>query len=117
MNNKKGLVGFIMILLIILGIIGGAYVYFLITKNVGSSTDYVYTVEKTNFWHKLFLKDDHSTVYCFDDEKFLDIIKKAQDDNKKIKITYEDYFIRGFFCSSGKDNIGTTIITDVKEIE
>ena len=32
MKNKKGLIGLLMILLVVAGIVGGAYVYFLITQ-------------------------------------------------------------------------------------
>jgi len=119
MINKKGLITEILFILIIgLLILGVAYGYFLITQNKGSSKDYAYTVEKTNFWYKLWLKDDHTTVYCFDDDKFLKIIEDAKARDKKVKVTYQDYFFRGFFCTSdiGSD-IGKTIITDIEVLE
>jgi uncharacterized protein (UPF0333 family) len=117
-KNKKSQSGVIWFLICVVVIIAIMYIWFLIFHNHGTSTDYAYSVEKSNVgWNKLWLKDDHTTVYCFDQDNFLEIIKKAQNENKKVKVTYQDYFIRGFFCSSGNDKIGETIITNIEVIE
>jgi hypothetical protein len=83
--------------------------------NSGTSTDYPYTVEHTKVgWYKLWLKDDHTTVYCFDNERFLPIIEQAKIENKKVAVTYQDYFFKGFWCSSGSERIGKTVITNIE---
>lgn len=86
--------------------------------NNGTSTDYAYSIENTKVgWFKLWLKDDHSSVYCFDNNNFLPIIKEAQEKNKKVAVSYQDYWFRGFLCSSGNEKIGSTVVTDIKIID
>ena len=121
MKNKKsqGLIVIILFwtTLVIIFILLGLWIIPMFF-NIGNTTDYVYTVEHTKIgWYKLWLKDDHTTVYCFDDERFIDIIDTAKLDNKKVKVTYQDYWIRGFLCSSGNDKIGTTVVTNIEVIE
>ena len=118
MKNKKaqGVLACIIIVIFILFIIGLIMWVSTLFLNNGSSTDYPYNIEQSKFWNKLWLKDDHTTVYCFDDEKFLDIINKAKIENKKIKVSYQEYLFRGFLCSSGSDNIGEVVITDIEVI-
>lgn len=114
MNNKGQIVLGVTIFLIILAIIVAVYLITPLFFNDGTSTDYAYNVEKTKIgWYKLWLKDDHTTVYCFDDERFIEIIEKAKAEDKKINVKYQDYWFRGFFCNSGSDNIGTTVVTDI----
>jgi hypothetical protein len=119
MKNKKAqLVGIIVIILLIIG--GILLIYWIapLFFNSGTSTDYPYTIEHTKVgWYKLWLKDDHTTVYCFDDERFLPILEQAKAENKKVAVTYQDYFFRGMLCSSGSERIGTTIITGVQIVE
>jgi len=111
--NKKGQMGVITIIIVILLIFIGFWIYsFFLNK--GSSTDYPYNIEKSSFWNKLWLKDDHTTVYCFDDERFIPIIEQAQKENKKIKVSYQEYLFRGTLCSSGSENIGTVVITNIE---
>jgi len=118
MKNKKAqFIGFVVIVLVAIGLFFLIYWITPLFFNSGTSTDYVYTVEKTKFWHKLYLKDDHTTVYCFDDERFLPILEQARTENKKVVVTYQDYFFRGFLCSSGNERIGTTVITNVEIIQ
>lgn len=86
--------------------------------NSGTSTDFAYSIENTKVgWYKLWLKDDHTNVYCFDNNNFLPIIKEAQEKNKKVAVSYQDYWIRGSLCSSGNEKIGSTVVTDIKIIE
>lgn len=110
---KKGQAEVIIFILIVLVIVGGLWIYSLFL-NKGVSTDYPYNIEKSQFWNKLWLKDDHTTVYCFDDERFIPIIDKAKLENKKINVYYQEFMFRGFLCTSGSDNIGTVVITDIK---
>lgn len=85
--------------------------------NKGSSTDYPYTIEKSNFWNKLWLKDDHTTVYCYDDERFTSVIQRAIDENKKVKVEFQEYVFRGSLCFSGSDKISEVVITNVEVME
>jgi hypothetical protein len=118
MKNKKGLTGLIygisLTALIILLIYFTAPLFF----NSGTSTDYTYTVERTKVgWYKLWLKDDHTTVYCFDDERMLDIINEAKEQNLKVEVTYQDYWFRGSLCGSGSEAIETSVVTAIKIIK
>jgi hypothetical protein len=116
-KNKKGRVGIIAILLIVILYIVGSLIWFQFTKNKGMSTDYPYTVEHTAIgWYKLWLKDDHTTVYCFKDIKLLDVINKAKAENKKIEVYYQDYLFKGTFCTSGNDKISTTVVTNIEVV-
>lgn len=116
--NKKAQEGVIIVgVIVVLGIllIGGFFYLVSLFLNSGSSTDYPYNVEKNAAgWTKLWLKDDHTTVYCFDDERFLPIIEQAKAENKKVTVYYQEYIFRGFFCSSGNENIGTVVVTDIQ---
>lgn len=102
------------VIIIIALLIGGVLFMATLFLNEGSSTDYPYNIEQSRYWHKLWLKDDHTTVYCFDDERFISIIEQAKQSNKKIKVSYQEYLFRGFLCSSGSDNIGEVVITNIE---
>ena len=112
MKNKKGLIGLVIFTLIFLFLLIWVYSLFL---NKGYSIDYPYNIEqqKIGGWYKLWLKDDHTTVYCFDDERFISIIETAKESESKIKVEYQEYILRGFLCSSGSDNINAVVITNI----
>lgn len=115
--NNKGQLGVFIILIIVVGIIiGGIFIaqHFL---NSGVSTDYPYSIEKNKIWSKLWLKDDHTTVYCYDDDSFTPTLEDAKERGKKVNVYYQEYILRGFFCSSGNGKIGTSIITKVEVLE
>lgn len=122
-DNKKGQAFEFFIFLFVIAIIIGILVlifagisYFFLNK--GTSVDYPYSVEHSSIgWDKLWLKDDHTTVYCFDNPSFKDVIEKARSENKKVKVYYQDYVFRGSLCLSGNDEIGTTVITDIEIYE
>ena len=115
MNKKAGIVEAIVVILIIILAVVAFYYGSLLFMNKGFSVDYPYNVEnqKIGGWHKLWLKDDHTTVYCFDNEQFLDTINMAKSLNKKVRVDYQEYFFRGFFCTSGNDKIGTVVINSI----
>ncbi|MCK9370045.1 hypothetical protein M0R04_09090 [Candidatus Dojkabacteria bacterium] len=116
MINKKGFFGFIIFLIIILVLGFLAYTLYGMVKQTGNSTDYIYTIEHGDFsgWNKIWLKDDHTTMYCYDNDNLTSILTQAQIDNKKVKVYYAEYIGRGWLCSTGSDNIKQVIITKIE---
>jgi len=86
------------------------------TLEKGSSTDYVYGYDKGIVWGHAYLKDDHTTCYCFDDDDMSEQFEYAQSNNVKVKVNYERYITRGFLCNCG-EKISTVIITKVEVVE
>ena len=113
MKNKKGIIGFVISLLVLVGIIG----IFISVQNVsyqhGTSRDVVQGYDKGIIWHHAYLKNDHATAYCFDDERFINILTDSQRTQKEVIITYEKYWGRGFFCSAA-EKYETVIITKIE---
>lgn len=105
---------FIILIIILFLLFAIPFLIGILFLNKGFSIDYPYNIEKSQFWNKLWLKDDHTTVYCFDNEDFISIIEKAQRENKKIKVSYQEYVFRGALCTSGSERIGTVVVTDIK---
>ena len=100
MKNKKGWAGLIGIIIIFALIVSAIYVVFLIFRSSGSSTDIAYGYEENAFWGKLYLKDDHKTVYCIEKNSNLaQIAESASTLKKNVKVYYNEYFIRGSLCS------------------
>lgn len=119
--NKKGqeivVVGMVVIILGALLLLG-VYALISVFLNSGQSTDIAYGVEKNNFWTKLYLKDDHKTVYCIDkdDLNFIDIANKASINKDKVKVTYQEYVFRGSLCSSD-DVYSAVVVTDIEVLK
>lgn len=85
-----------------------------ITLNKGNSNDYVYGYEKQAFfgWYKLYLKDDHKTVYCFDDPSMANLLDFAKSENKKVNVNYQEYIFRGFFCM-GSEKYDSVVVNSI----
>jgi hypothetical protein len=117
--NKKGQT----LLIVAIMIIAALILYIVVSNNKngssssgidltfqeGSSTDYVYTIEqgKISGWNKLYLKDDHKTIYCFDNPTYIDMLKTAQEKNIKVTVYYREYLIKGMLCGAptGVDSV------------
>lgn len=69
----------------------------------GTSKDYVMGYDRGIFWEHAYLVNDHNTCYCFDNQNFESILKDAQENNKKVIITYETYLFRGTLCSCSEN--------------
>jgi hypothetical protein len=110
MNNKSQT-----LLIVTIMIIGALLVYIAMSKPTisnplaidtslqeGIATDYVYSIEKGKLsgWNKLYLKDDHKTIYCFDNPTYIDMLKTAQEKNMKVRVYYKEYLIKGSLCGS-----------------
>jgi len=86
------------------------------TLESGSSTDYIYGYDKGIVWGHAYLKDDHTTCYCFNDDSIKEMFEYAQTNNVKLKVNYERYLIKGSLCSCG-DKMSTVIVTKVEVAE
>ena len=84
-----------------------------LTFQHGSSRDVVQGYDKGWIWYHAYLKNDHTTAYCFDNPDFADILEDSQKNQKEIIITYETYLFRGFFCMTS-ENYDNVIITKVE---
>jgi phenolic acid decarboxylase len=87
-----------------------------ITFQHGSSRDVVQGYDKGWIWFHAYLKNDHTTAYCFDNPDFIDILKESQETQREVIITYETYLFRGFFCMTS-DKFDNVIITNVKFVD
>ena len=113
--NKKGLLGWIIFIILALGL---CVILFLIFRTSGSSVDTAYGVEKNFFWYKLYLKDDHKTIYCIDkeDTQLLKIAQKTSEDKSKVKVTYTEYFFRGSLCNFD-ERYSSVVITNIEVLD
>jgi len=114
--NKKGqlmIVGGILFIVVIIGILCLINILFL---NHGSSIDIAYGVEQNTFWSKLYLKDDHTTVYCMDDDNLIQIAKQASQEKLKVKVTYQEYIFRGTLCNLFNDKYNGVVVTNIEVI-
>ena len=82
----------------------------------GTSRDIVQGYDAGPIWNHAYLKNDHNTAYCFDEERFLPILEKAEMEQKEVIITYEKYFLRGALCSTS-DNYENVIIVNVELVK
>ena len=82
----------------------------------GTTRDIVQGWDKGILWHHMYLKNDHTTAYCFDNLDFTRIFDEAQKTQKEVIITYETYLIRGSLCSTS-DKFENVIITNVQFID
>jgi len=102
------------IIILILGILILSPIFVsALTFQHGSSRDITQGYDKGWIWYHAYLKNDHTTAYCFDNPDFVDILKESQETQREVIITYETYAFRGFFCMTSEkfDNV---IITDIK---
>lgn len=115
MNNKgQGeFIGALVIILVVVGLIVGIILVATLFLSNGQSTDTAYGYEQSKFWGKLYLKDDHKTVYCIEkDSKLAEIANQASIDKSKIKVTYQEYLFKGTLCPSGDYN--AVVVTDIE---
>lgn len=93
---------------------------FLLISNVsaivfqhGSSRDVVQGYDKGWLWYHLYLKNDHTTAYCFDNPSFVSMLEQSQRTQREVIVTYETYLFRGFFCMTSEkyDNV---VVTNVE---
>lgn len=82
----------------------------------GSSRDIVQGWDKGIIWNHAYLKNDHTTAYCFDSYVFAEMLDESQRTQKEVIITYETYFLRGWLCSTSEKH-ERVIITDVRWAE
>ena len=81
------------------------------TLQSGISTDRIYGYDKGIVWNHLYLTNDHTTTYCFEDYQ-LQQIKDAYELNKTVKIEYERYVIKGFWCQA-QQNQEAVVVTKI----
>ena len=77
----------------------------------GTSRDVVQGWDKGIIWYHMYLKNDHTTSYCFDNPQFIEIFDESLKTQREIIVTYETYFFRGGLCSAG-DKFDNVIVTD-----
>lgn len=114
--NKKGWVGgLIIFILIVLAIMIFLLIYSQFLSS-GSSTDVAYGVEKNKFWSKLYLKDDHKTVYCMDNPDFIQTAQTASELKQKVKVDYQEYVFRGSLCGASQ-SYDYVVVTNIRVME
>lgn len=114
MMNKKAQEGFVVVILIILMLlIFGVILLYGVSYQSGTSKDIVQGYDNGIMWHHAYLKNDHTTAYCFDDERFITILDESQRQNKEVIISYKKYVGRGFFCSTS-EKFERVVVTDVQ---
>ena len=82
------------------------------TFTQGTTKDVVQGFDKGIIWHHLYLLNDHTTAYCFDNDDFIPILKSAQESNQKVTVTYETNLIRGILCTTS-DKFERVVVTNV----
>jgi hypothetical protein len=113
-NNKAQAEVTVIILFLLLMVV---LVVFFLIKDIsiqhGASKDIVQGYDKGLLWNHAYLKNDHFTAYCFDDESFIPLLEQSQKQNKEVIVTYEKYIGRGMLCSSA-DHYENVVITKVE---
>src|SRR3990167_10917039 len=111
--DKKGnlLGGFFLFMLFVMIMLLVSFIFL----RDGSSIDYPYGYEKQKGfgWSILYLKDDHKTAYCFDNNNLKPIIDEAIRTNKKIEVFFKGYLFRGMFCSAG-EKYDEVVVEDIR---
>lgn len=113
MDNKAQVVGIFIFLLIVVAIVLGGFLLYSIELQHGTSKDVVYGYDKGMIWSHAYLKNDHTTAYCFNDESFIPLLDESQRDGKEVIITYSKYIGKGFFCTTDS-KYENVVITGVK---
>ena len=83
------------------------------TYQHGTSRDIVQGYDKGIIWHHAYLKNDHTTAYCFDNESFIPILDESQKTQREVIVTYETYLFRGFLCTTS-EKYEKVVIADIK---
>lgn len=118
MRNRKGngeLIAVLVIVMISVLVLIGLFALISLSLNSGSSVDTAYGVESNTFWYKLYLKDDHKTIYCIDkdDTSFITMAQNAARDKEKVKVTYQEYIFRGSLCG-GSETYDAVVVTNLE---
>jgi hypothetical protein len=79
----------------------------------GTTRDIVQGWDRGIIWSHMYLKNDHNTAYCFDQDSFNVIFDEAQKTQKEVIVTYETYLVRGTFCLAA-EGYEKVIVTGVK---
>jgi hypothetical protein len=121
MNKRGGLfLEFFVVLIMIIAILGFLTLIVALFSipflSHGSSVDVAYGVEENSFWNKLYLKDDHKTVYCIDDNRLLQIAKNASLNKQKVEVTYQEYVFRGGLCNFD-DKYSGVVVRNIEVIK
>lgn len=82
------------------------------TFQSGSTRDYASGWDEGILWYHAYLKNDHSTAYCFDDSVMRETFEYAKRNGKEVVVEYETYLFRGALCSANK-NYETVVVTKV----
>jgi len=116
--NQKGQLEIFLAIVILTGVILGVICIISIPfLNSGDSIDTAYGVEQNVWWSKLYLKDDHKTVYCIDNENLIPIAKQASQEKLKVKVTYQEYMFRGFLCNLFNDKYDAVVVKNIEVIQ
>jgi hypothetical protein len=113
MVNKKGQTGWIIFFLLIIIAVVGIIALKNVSTQHGTSKDIVMGYDKGPIWGHAYLKNDHTTAYCFDNDKFIPLLEESQTQDKEVIITYEKYVGRGGLCMAS-NNYETVVITNVE---
>ena len=81
----------------------------------GQSKDIIYSVDRGLIHNHLYLKDDHSSCYCFTDENLYNKLKIAQTENKKVIVEYEDDYFSLCYCGDKFDEVKITNVIFTNE--
>lgn len=85
------------------------------TLQSGYTRDKLHGYDRGVTWNHIYLLNDHTTVYCWEDNiAWGEILEKAKADNNiTLEIDYEKYWLKGSLCSSGQD-MEAVVVTDIK---
>lgn len=80
----------------------------------GTTRDIVQGYDSGILWNHMYLKNDHTTVYCFEkDTNFSEMFDESQRTQKEIIVTYETYLLKGSLCYHSEKFDGV-VVKDVK---
>lgn len=91
----------------------GILLLFGCTLQHGTSRDVVQGYDKGILWSHMYLKNDHSTCYCFNNQEFIKTFDESQLTQKEVIVTYEKYIVKGSLCNCD-DKYEKVIVTNVK---
>jgi len=87
------------------------------TLQSGFTKDKLHGYDSGVLWNHVYLLNDHTTVYCFDDDRFIPILEQAKNNNNiTIEVAYNKYLLRGALCSSGQE-MESVVITNIKIVD
>ena len=111
--NKKALLGIIIFLIVCVIVLILSIILWNVSYQNGTTRDIVQGYDKGILWYHAYLKNDHSTAYCFDDERFIPMLEQSQKENKEVVVTYKKYVGKGFLCSAA-ENYENVIIENIE---